>query len=199
MSKLYFRYGVMGSGKSALLLQVAHNYEEKGMKVLIIKPEVDLIGKDYIHSRIGLERKADKVIKPTDNIKQILKEFGKENISCLLVDEAQFFNREQIDELLLFAKTYDVPVICYGLKTDFKTETFEGSKRLFELADELEELATICSCGKKAKVNARKVNGEFVSSGDQVALDGIDNVEYECLCAKCYLEKVLKIDIQKGE
>ncbi len=194
MSKLYFRYGAMNSGKSALLLQVANNYEERGMKVKIIKPSVDTKAEDCISSRIGLKRKVDYLIAEKDNLKSFLKETSKENISCILVDEAQFLNSEQVDELFLFTKKYDTPVICYGLRTDFKTNLFPGSKRLLELADVIEELYTICRCGKRAKFNARIVDGKFVTTGEQIAIDNQHTVSYESLCGKCYLEKVLNID-----
>ena len=195
MSKLYFRYGAMNCGKTTLLLQVANNYEERGMKVVIVKPFVDKKGSDAIVSRIGLSRKVDYLIKDDDNIKSYLKSCYDNKASCVLVDEAQFLNKEHVDELFLFTKKYNVPVICYGLRSDFKTEVFPGSLRLFEIADVIEELYTICRCGKRAKFNGRIVNGEFVSTGSQVAIDGVDEVQYESLCGKCYLEKVLKIDV----
>ncbi len=192
MSKLYFRYGAMNCGKTTALLQVAHNYEEREMKVLILKPQIDTKGNDEIVTRIGLKRKVDHLIKEDENLNDYLKTI-KKSIKCLLVDEAQFLSRDQIDELFMFSKLRDIPVICYGLRSDFKTMAFPGSLRLFEVADELEELYTICRCGKKAKFNGRIVNGEFTSSGLQVAIDGQDEVSYESLCGKCYLEKVLKI------
>ena len=195
MSKLYFRYGAMNCGKTTLLLQVANNYEERGMNVVIVKPFVDKKGSDTIVSRIGLSRKVDYLIKDDDNIKSYLKSCYDNKASCVLVDEAQFLNKEHVDELFLFTKKYNVPVICYGLRSDFKTEVFPGSLRLFEIADVIEELYTICRCGKRAKFNGRIVNGEFVSTGSQVAIDGVDEVQYESLCGKCYLEKVLKIDV----
>ena len=199
MSKLYFRYGAMNCGKTTLLLQVANNYEERGMKVVIIKPFVDMKGNDTIVSRIGLSRKVDYLIKDDDNIKSYLKSCYDNKASCVLVDEAQFLNKEHVDELFLFTKKYNIPVICYGLRSDFKTEGFPGSLRLFEIADVIEELYTICRCGKRAKFNGRIVNGEFVSTGSQVAIDGVDEVQYESLCGKCYLEKVLKINVNSED
>ena len=192
MSKLYFRYGAMNSGKTTLLLQSAHNYEERGMKVLILKPKVDTKGDNKIVTRIGLKRKVDHLIEKDENLNNYLSKV-KNDISCILVDEAQFLNRDQIDELFMFSKLRDIAVICYGLRSDFKTIAFPGSLRLFELADDMEELYTICRCGKRAKFNGRIVNGEFTSSGEQVAIDGENEVSYESLCGKCYLEKVLKI------
>ena len=199
MSKLYFRYGAMNCGKTALLLQVANNYEERGMKVKILKPLIDSKGGTSITSRIGLSREVDYLVKNNDNLKRILSYCYKEKVACVLVDEAQFLNKEHIDELYLFTKKYDIPVICYGLRSDFKTDVFPGSLRLFELADVIEELYTICRCGKRAKFNGRIVNGEFVSSGEQVVIDGENSVIYESLCGKCYLEKVLKINVNKED
>ena len=147
MSKLYYRYGAMNSGKTTLLLQVAHNYEERDMKVLILKPGIDSKGGNTIVTRIGLKRKVDHLIKEDENLNNYLKKV-KNDISCILVDEAQFLNRDQVDELFMFTKLRDVPVICYGLRSDFKTIAFPGSLRLFEVADILEELITICRCGK---------------------------------------------------
>lgn len=190
MSKLYYRFGAMNCGKTTALLQVAHNYEEKGLKVIVIKSSIDKKGDSNIVSRLGVERKVDILLPPTETIKNKIK---LDNLNCILVDEAQFLTKEQVKELWLIAKLYNIPVICYGLKTTFKGELFEGSKILFELSDVLEELVTICSCGHKAKFNVRKVNNKIVSTGDDVAIDGFDNVRYEPMCGKCYIEKVLKI------
>lgn len=193
MSKLYFRYGAMNSGKTTLLLQVAHNYEERGMKVVILKPKIDTKGNDTIVTRIGLKRKVDHLIEKDENLKDYLNKLDKD-IVCVLVDESQFLSRDQIDELFMFTKFNNIPVICYGLRSDFKTIGFPGSIRLFEVADVMEELITICRCGKRAKFNGRKIDGVFTSSGEQVAIDGEQNIEYESLCGKCYLEKVLGIE-----
>lgn len=190
MAKLYFRFGAMNCGKTTALLQVAHNYEEKGMNILLIKPKVDKKGENKVVSRLGIDRKVDVLVNGDEKLKDILK---LDNISCILVDEVQFMNKEQIKELWIIAKTKDIPVICYGLKTNFKGELFEGSKPIIELADELEELITICKCGKRAKFNARIINGEYVKDGEEVAIDGID-ATYEPLCGKCYIENVLGID-----
>ncbi len=193
MSKLYFRYGAMNSGKTTLLLQVAHNYEERGMKVVILKPMIDTKGEDTIVTRIGLKRKVDHLIEKDEKLINYLNKIPND-IVCILVDEAQFLTRDQVDELFMFTKFKDIPVICYGLRNDFKTLAFPGSLRLFELSDVMEELYTICRCGKRAKFNARIVNGEFTALGEQVAIDGENKVAYESLCGKCYLEKVLKIN-----
>lgn len=189
MAKMYFRFGAMNCGKTTALLQVAHNYEEKGMNVIVLKSSVDKKGDRNIVSRLGIEREVDVLLNSSD---KVLDNVNLENISCILVDEVQFMKPDQIKELWIITKLYDIPVICYGLKTNFKGELFDGSKSVMELADELEELATICKCGKKAKFNARVVNDKFVSDGEEVAIDGID-AEYEPLCGECYIRKVLKL------
>lgn len=191
MAKLYFRYGAMNCGKSTALLQVAYNYEERDNKVILIKPSTDTKGENKVVSRIGISREVDYLIMEDESIiAKVKAELA--SLNCILVDEAQFFSKEQINELFAIAKIYEVPVICYGIRTDFKTNSFEGSKRLMELADELTELETICRCGKIARFNARMVNGNFVSEGDQVAIDETNDVTYESLCGKCYLKKVMK-------
>lgn len=190
MSKLYFRYGAMNSGKSTNLMQVAYNYEERGMKVLLIKPSTDKKGGDKLVSRLGVERKVDLLINDDQNIYNEVKKWQDEKykIDCILVDEVQFFKAYQIDQLFEIAVCLDIPVICYGLRTDFKMQGFEGSTRLLLLAHSIEELKTICKCGKKAILNGRKINGKFVFEGEQVAIDNIDNVEYESLCGRCYFK-----------
>ncbi len=193
MSKLWFKYGAMNCGKTTKLLQEAHNYEERGMKVLIMKPAIDKKAGDKISSRLGIERKVDILIERKDSVKEVLNKLPLEEYSCILVDEAQFLSEEQVFDLYVITKTKNIPVMCYGLKTDFKTNFFPGSKRLFELADDFERLKTICSCGRLANFNARKVNGKFVSEGEQVAIDGID-AQYESICGTCYLKEVLNIE-----
>lgn len=190
MSKLYFRYGAMNSGKSTNLMQVAYNYEERGMRVLLIKPSTDKKGGDKLLSRLGVERKVDLLIDDAQNIYDEVNKWQSEkyNIDCILVDEVQFFKANQIDELFKVAVCLDIPVICYGLRTDFKMEGFEGSTRLLLLAHSIEELKTICKCGKKAILNGRKINNKFVFEGQQVAIDNVDNVEYESLCGHCYFK-----------
>ena len=189
MAKLYFRFGAMNCGKTTALLQVAHNYEEKGMNIVVIKSSVDKKGDKNIVSRLGIEREVDILLSPNERISTSI-DFN--NINCILVDEVQFMSPSQIKELWIISKMKDIPVICYGLKTNFKGELFEGTKAVLEVADELEELSTICKCGNKARFNARVVNDEFVSVGEEVAIDGID-ASYEPVCGKCYIEKVLKI------
>ena len=188
MSKLYFRYGAMNSGKSTHLMQVAHNYEERGMKVILIKPATDKKGGDKLVSRLGVERKVDILCLEKMNIYEEIQKWQevKFNVNCILVDEVQFMTKEQVDQLFKIAVVLDIPVICYGLRTDFMMEGFEGSTRLLLLAHSIEEMKTICKCGRKAILNGRKINGEFVFEGEQVAIDNIDNVQYESLCGHCY-------------
>lgn len=190
MSKLYFRYGAMNCGKTTNLVQVAHNYEERGMKVLVIKPQTDTKGGRKIISRIGVERNVDMLLPGDKNIYNEVNLWIKENgkIDCILADEVQFFKKEQIDQLFEIAVKMDIPVICYGLRTDFQMQGFEGSARLLLIAHSIEELKNICRCGKKALLNGRKVNGRFVFEGEQVAIDKENNIEYEALCPKCYFE-----------
>ncbi|NLB10021.1 MAG: thymidine kinase [Clostridiaceae bacterium] len=193
MAKLYFRYGAMNSGKTTALMQVAFNYEEKGMNVIVLKPSSDTKGNDVIVSRLGLERKVDALVAPHEDMRDIVNRFSKhEKISCVLVDEAQFLTAPQVNELLRIAVLYDIPVICYGLRTDFSCKGFPGSIKLLLLAHSIEELKTICRCGRKAIFNGRKQNGKFVFCGDQIAIEGEDEVTYESLCAKCYDEELVK-------
>lgn len=193
MAKLYFRYGAMNCGKTALLLQSVHNYEDRGMNVLVLKPKVDTKGGNKIVSRIGLEREVDHLVSSDEDLYFYLSK-NIEGISCIFVDEAQFLKREQVDQLLQIVVFYDIPIICYGLRTDFTATGFEGSTRLLEIAHTIEEMKTICSCGNKATFNARLINGRFTFSGDQVAIDGKANVTYESLCPKCYFKKMKKFN-----
>lgn len=190
MSKLYFRYGAMNCGKSTNLLQVAHNYEERGMKVIILKPQTDTKGGDKIVSRLGLTRKVDIMISDKDDVYKLIKKwvYEKYKIDCILVDEVQFLKKQQIDQLFNIAVRLEIPTICYGLRTDFLMNGFEGSERLLLIAHSIEELKTICSCGKKALLNGRKVNGKFVFTGEQIAIDNQQDVKYESLCPKCYFK-----------
>lgn len=185
----------MNSGKSTALLQAAFNYEERGQEVLLAKPQIDTKGDATIVSRLGLTRVVDFVVAPDEDIfdKFLLERVrvhdrtGKA-VSCLLVDEAQFLTEGQVDDLLRIAILEGVPVLAYGIRTDFQTVAFPGSRRLLEIAHSLEELKTICRCGRKAVFNARKVGERYVFDGDQIAIDGVD-VTYESLCGACYLEE----------
>ncbi|MDM0461763.1 thymidine kinase [Clostridium perfringens] len=190
MSKLYFRYGAMNSGKSTHLMQVAHNYEERGMEVIIIKPSTDKKGGDKVVSRLGVERVVDILIDNDKNIIETIEdrlEKGRK-IDCIIVDEVQFLKAHHIDELFEIAVGKGIPVICYGLRTDFQMNGFEGSERLLLLAHSIEEMKTICRCGRKAILNGRMINGKFTFEGEQVAIDLVDNVEYQSLCGQCYFK-----------
>ena len=186
MAKLYFRYGAMGSSKTAQALISKFNYEERGMSVWLIKPSVDTRdGATTIRSRIGLEASADALSCECD----IYKEFLKHQTNVIIADEAQFFKTEQIDQLRKIVDDLHIPVLCYGLRTDFLTHTFEGSKRLMEIADSISEVKTICECGKKAIVNARiDENGKIVTNGGQILLGGNDS--YIAMCHACWKKKI---------
>jgi thymidine kinase len=185
----------MNSGKSTALLQAAFNYEERGQQVLLAKPQIDTKGESLIVSRLGVSRPVDFTVGPDEDIyaaftserERVLREFDVD-VSCLLIDEAQFLSEGQVDDLLRIAILEDVPVLAYGIRTDFQTVAFPGSRRLLEIAHSLEELKTICRCGRKAMFNGRKVGGKFVFDGDQVAIDA-GAVTYESLCGACYLEE----------
>ena len=188
MSKLYFRYGAMNSGKSTHLMQVAYNYEERGLKVIIVKPKIDNKGGNMLVSRLGVNRQVDLLVSEEDNIFKIIDNYLEEKIriDCILVDEVQFMKNNQIDQLFEIAVKINIPIICYGLRTDFKRDGFEGSTRLLLLAHSIEEMKTICACGKKAIFNGRKINGKFVFEGEQIAIDEKNNIKYESLCGECY-------------
>lgn len=191
MANLEFRYGPMNSGKSMSLLQMAYNYEENDKKVLLVKSVVDTKGGDYLVSRIGPKRKVEIKLSCNESILSDKYINMLEGLDAILVDEAQFLTKKQVEDLWYTSKEMNISVICFGLKTNFKSEFFEGSKRLFELADKFKELETICHCGIKARFNARKVNGKFINEGSSVVIDGTSkDVEYVPLCGKCYLEKV---------
>ena len=185
MSKLYFRYGAMNSGKTTALLQVAHNYEEKGMHPIIIKPLIDTKGNNKVISRIGIEREVNYLIAPDCNIEVNLNLVG---VDAIIVDEAQFLTKEQVEQLYRITKYYSIPVLCYGLRCDFQMQGFPGSTRLLEIADSLEELKTICSCGKKATQNLRLVNGKPVFEGEQVEIDNQNDIKYDSVCGRCYFD-----------
>ena len=184
MAKLYFKYGAMGSSKTAQALITKFNYEERGMKVWLIKPALDnRDGAIILRSRIGLQAECT-TIAPTDDIFEM---FTQEEFRAdvIITDECQFFTPENIDQLRRIVDELGVPVLCFGLRTDFLTKLFPGSMRLFELADSISEIKTICSCGKKASVNARiDEQGRIVTEGSQVMLGGNDS--YIAMCHRCY-------------
>ena len=204
MAKLYFRYGAMNSGKSTALLQAAYNDEERGQHVLLAKPRIDTKGADQISSRLGMTRPVDFLIDADDDARGLFAQHqarvrlthdelaglgtGPREVACLLIDEAQFLTPGQVDDLLRIAVIDNIPVMAYGIRTDFRTAAFPGSRRLLEIAHTLEELKTICRCGRKALFNGRLVDGAYIFDGDQVAIDG-QEVTYESLCGNCYLKE----------
>ena len=187
MAKLYFKYGAMGSSKSAQALITQFNYEELGMTVWLIKPSIDTRdGADIIRSRIGLQRSAQ-IITPEQNVADEYHAAGKYDV--IIADEAQFFTPEQIDQLRGIVDNEDVPVLCFGLRTDFQCHLFAGSRRLMEVADTIQEIKTICDCGAKATVNARiDSEGHIVTQGEQLFLGGNDS--YIAMCHKCWVDKI---------
>ncbi len=187
MAKLYFKYGAMGSSKSAQALITQFNYEELGMKVWLIKPSIDdRDGADIIKSRIGLQRRA-RIIFPEQDIAEEYKKAGKFDV--IIADEAQFFTPAQIGQLRFLVDEEDLPVLCFGLRTDFLTHFFPGAMRLMELADSITEIKTVCACGHKATVNARiDGSGRIVTEGSQVMLGGNDS--YVAMCHRCWKKKI---------
>ena len=195
MAKLYFRYGAMNSGKSTALLQAAFNYEERGHHVLLAKPAIDTKAESNIESRLGVTRPVDYVIEPDADAYAVFQHHraaalavNGADVSCLLIDEAQFLTDAQVNDLLRIALLEGIPVLAYGIRTDFQTVAFPGSRRLLEVAHSLEELKTICRCGRKALFNGRRIGDRFIFDGDQVAIDGVE-VTYESLCGVCYLQE----------
>ena len=188
MAKLYFRFGTVGSAKTLNLLAVAHNYRQQGKKVLLLKPQLDdRFGLNSIKSRAGLEMSADILV----NDRSDLFELPLTDVQCILVDEAQFLSAKHIDQLRIITQKLDVPVICYGLRTDFRTHLFEGTKRLLELSDSIEEVKATCHfCNRKSIVNLRHVNGIAVVDGPTVQL-GTEDVYYPC-CYSCYTQEIAK-------
>ena len=187
MAKLYFKYGAMGSSKSAQALITKFNYEELGMTVWLIKPSIDTRdGADIVKSRIGLSAHAQ-IITPELNIADEYRKLGSYDV--IIADEAQFFTPAQIDQLRALVDEEDIPVLCFGLRTDFLTRLFPGSQRLMELSDSLTEIKTVCACGRKATVNARiDGDGRIITQGDQVFLGGNDS--YVAMCHKCWVDKI---------
>lgn len=205
MAKLEFRYGAMSSGKSAYLLQAAYNYEVSGRKVVVAKPNIDIKSGMEISSRLGISRQIDFIIKPYTDIMEMFSKINVQHlettglpIASLLVDEAQFLKKEQVDQLLKIATLLNVPVMCFGIRTDFMTDGFEGSDRLMQIAHSIDEMKTICAkCGEgKATLNARKIDNSYVFEGEKISIDLSSDVKnktkhsttYESLCSSCYLK-----------
>lgn len=194
MAKLYFRYGAMGCGKTMQLLQVAFNYEERGHKVLVMKPKTDTRNGEKLLTRIGPEREVDFCFTKDDEIFDFVsKHFtkGKKKVSCVLVDEAQFLTMKQVDDLMRIVTELDIPVMAYGLRLNFRLTDggFEGATRLLQIAQDIDEIKTICECGRKATCNARFLNGKFVADGPDVLIDdGKTEIEYRAICPKCFAD-----------
>ena len=189
MNKLYFRYGVMGSSKTAEALMCRFNYIQKGFNVLLLKPSIDNRfenEKPQVISRIGLSADCIKFHKNQDIIDLFNTENKKQKVDVIIVDECQFCTTKQIEQLRRIS--YELPVLCYGLLTNFKTELFEGSKRLIEIADSLQEMKTICTCGRKASVNARLIDGKIVTSGAEIMIGAEES--YQSMCYKCFRQQL---------
>ncbi|MBR2710435.1 thymidine kinase [Candidatus Saccharibacteria bacterium] len=188
MAKLYFRYGAMGCGKTMQLLQVAFNYEERGHKVCVIKPATDTKNGTKLLTRIGPERETDFCFdRKTDLFKKISQKY--KDVHCVLVDESQFLTPKQVDQLELVAIKLNIPVIAYGLRINFRQDSggFEGSTRLLQIAEDIEEIKTICECGRKATRNTRFLNDKLVIEGPDILIDdGSSKIEYRALCSACY-------------
>ena len=201
MSKLFFRYGAMNSGKTTAMLQVAHNYEERAQRVVLVKSTVDTKGDDQIVSRLGVSRRADILLSPGQDLRASLTSLcdqraaEERTVGCVLIDEAQFLTPEQVDQALEIAVLDDIPVVAFGIRTDFRTRSFPGSQRLMEVAHSLQEMKTICRCGSKAIFNARLGEQGIIREGEQVMIDG-DNARYEALCARCYLDGTAEDDLR---
>jgi thymidine kinase len=194
MAKLYFKYGAMGSSKTANALITKFNYEERGMRVWLIKPALDdRDGASVIRSRIGLAEQCEAVLAETDLFEAFSSQSDRH---VIIADECQFFTEAQIDQLRRIVDEFDVPVLCFGLRTDFLTHSFPGSRRLFEVADSISEIKTICSCGKKAIINARiDKNGNVATNGDQVLLGGNDL--YVAMCHSCWKNAIAHQNAKK--
>jgi len=198
VAQLYYRYSTMNAGKSIELIKVAYNYEERGKKVLALTPSVDdRFGIGIIASRIGVTREAITINEDTNILELFLKENQKGKIDCVLVDECQFLKKHHVQELVEIVDSCEVPVLAYGLKNDFKNELFEGSYYMLVYADKIEEIKTICWCGRKATMVARVVDGKFVKTGEQIVVGGNDM--YVSLCRKHYNDGRLEEQPQPKE
>ncbi len=189
MAKLYFYYGTVKSGKTMSLIQTAKTYENQNLQVIILKPVLDNTETKTLTANIGFQKDANFIIQKEDNILTLLEPLLN-NTSCILVDNAHLLSSLQVDVLFNITKTYNIPVITYGLRTDAKTGSFIGSKRLLEIADTIKEIKSICHCGKKAIFNAKKINNSFISDNESVIQE---NIEYVPLCGDCYVTDVLKM------
>ena len=198
MAQLFFRYSTMNAGKSLELIKVAYNYEERGKHVLVMTSGLDdRFGKATVHSRIGMEREAYPIYDDTDILSVFMHEDAKQHIDCVLVDECQFLKKHHVQELVEIVDSCECPVMCYGLKNDFRNELFEGSQYLLVYADKIEEIKTICWCGRKATMVARIQDGKIVRSGDQIVIGGSEM--YVSLCRKHYNDGRLSGDTGSAE
>ena len=188
MAKLRFLYGTMGSAKSLRLLTTAYNFEEKNLNFLVLKPSCDTRdGENVIASRVGLKRECI-TIKENTNLIRLVEEYTNNSLDWIIIDESQFLTEEQVEQLAEIVDEMGVEVMCFGLRTDFKSYFFPGSKRLMELSDEIEEIKSRCSCGRKTSINARfDENGEIMFQGQQIVIGG--NEKYNPLCRKCWMER----------
>ena len=191
MAKLYFRYGAMGASKTANALMVEYNYHEREQRAVLMKPSIDdRDGAKTIKSRVGMSKNAELIFSDSDVFKMIDKMNFEKSIDCVIIDEAQFLSRDHVDQLCKIADELKIPVIAYGLRTDFRGELFPGSERLMAMADSIEEIKTVCWCSKKAIMNARVVDGKVVKEGEKILLGG--NESYVALCRKHWAEGALK-------
>lgn len=196
MAKLIFKYATMNSGKSMDLIRTVYNYNENDSKILVMKPLIDTKGGSNIETRAGLSIPVDVMIPEGVSILKLLS--GKlDDVKCIFIDEAQFLSASQVNDLFIIVNVLDISVICYGLRTNFKSVAFLGSSRLLAVADKLEEFKTLCRCGETARFCGRKVNGKYVKDGDEILIDGTDSIEYVPLCGKCYARDVLHVDKEK--
>ena len=193
MAKLHFKYGAMNSGKSDTLIKTAYNYTERGLSIATVKPSIDTRSAASIVARGGAERVVDILAAPDTDLRQAVSLFMAEKalrkLNCVLVDESQFLSREQVNQLFETAKIDNISVIAYGLRADFRSDLFPGSKRLFELADNIEKIPTMCGCGSQAEFNCRKQGDHYVFEGEQVAIDGEEAITYDSLCGTCYIKE----------
>jgi len=197
VAKLHFKYGAMNSGKSDSLIKTAYNYTEQGLNIATIKPSVDTKGEHFIVARGGAKRKVDILANPQTNLQTEVKKYIKNNhhdkLACVLIDEAQFLTKKQIDQLFSVAKNDNISVIAYGLRTDFRSKLFPGSTRLIELADNIEKIPTMCHCGAQAEFSCRKQGDKYVFEGALVAIDGEQAITYDSLCGLCYMKEKGKL------
>lgn len=196
MAHLHFKYGAMNSGKSDTLIKTAYNYTEQGLHIATIKPSIDTKGGNKITARAGGSWSVDILADADTNLRSKIQALATDRkidtFDCILVDESQFLSPKQIDQLFRIAKQDNISVIAYGLRADFRSKAFPGSKRLFELADNIEKLPTMCHCGNQAEFNCRTIDGEFTFQGSQIAIDDGHDTQYTSICGNCYINERAK-------